>query len=142
MGELREVFKLFDKDGNGSISVDELEAIMKQLGQSPSADELQIMLNSVDANANGVIDFDEFCCLMRDYLYGEQPSHEQEMMETFKVFDRDGNGFITTEELKMAMINLGERLTDEELRLMIEAADTDRNGMIDYQEFLAMMRTK
>lgn len=64
---------------------------------------------------------------------------EQEMMEAFKVFDSDGNGNITADELKQIMFNLGEKLTEEEVDEMIKEADLDGDGQINYEEFVRMM---
>merc|ERR1712216_873956 len=50
---------------------------------------------------------------------------EEELIEAFKVFDRDGNGFISAAELRHIMTNLGEKLTDEEVDEMIREADID-----------------
>lgn len=144
MAELREAFAMFDKDGDGTITVLELASVMRALGQQPTDDELQIMMNSVDVDQNGVIDFDEFLNLMRNHFYTDEdaPNEEAELLEAFRVFDRNGDGYITEEELKQALLNLGERLTGEELKGMIAAADKDGNGLIDYSEFVAMMKNK
>lgn len=64
---------------------------------------------------------------------------EEEMLEAFRVFDTDGNGSITADELRQIFNNLGEKLTDEEISDMIEEADTDGDGEINYQEFVTMM---
>ena len=133
---------MFDKDGDGTITLSELAAVMHSLGQQPTEDELQIMMNSVDVDQNGVIDIDEFIGLMRTHFYSDEnaPNADAELLEAFRIFDRNGDGFITEDELKQALLNLGERLTGEELREMITAADKDGNGLIDYSEFIAMMQ--
>lgn len=67
---------------------------------------------------------------------------EEELIEAFKVFDRDGNGFISAAELRHVMTNLGEKLTDEEVDEMIREADVDGDGQINYEEFVKMMMAK
>jgi len=62
--ELRESFKLFDLDGNGTISREELTIIMKHLGQALTDEEINAMIDEVDINRDGEIDFDEFQALM------------------------------------------------------------------------------
>lgn len=54
------------------------------------------------------------------------------MKEAFKVFDRDNNGFISAQELRLVMANLGEKLTDEEVEEMIKEADMNGDGQVDY----------
>merc|ERR1712151_427786 len=67
---------------------------------------------------------------------------EEELIEAFKVFDRDGNGFISAAELRHVMTNLGEKLTDEEVDEMTREADVDGDGQINYEEFVKMMMAK
>jgi len=64
---------------------------------------------------------------------------EEEMREAFQIFDSDGNGTISAEELRQIMKNLGENLTDEEINDMVNEADLDGDGEIDYMEFVRMM---
>ena len=67
---------------------------------------------------------------------------EEEILEAFKVFDKDGNGFISAAELRHIMTNLGEKLSDEEVDEMIREADIDGDGQINYEEFVKMMMSK
>lgn len=54
-------------------------------------------------------------------------------IKTFKVFDKDGNGFISADEIKLIMCNFGEELKDEEVEEMIREADKDGNGLVDFE---------
>jgi hypothetical protein len=65
---LRAAFNLFDTDGSGAISVEELSAVMTALGRSPSPHELSEMISQADLNHDGVCDFNEFCEMMKDKL--------------------------------------------------------------------------
>ncbi|EEC06005.1 calmodulin, putative [Ixodes scapularis] len=67
---------------------------------------------------------------------------EEEILEAFKVFDRNGDGFVSTAELRHVMTTLGEKLTHEEVDEMIREADRDGDGQINYDEFVAMMTSK
>ena len=113
IAEFKEAFSLFDKDGDGTITTKELGTVMRSLGQNPTEAELQDMINEVDADGNGTIDFPEFLTMMARKM--KDTDTEEEIREAFRVFDKDGNGFISAAELRHVMTNLGEKLTDEEV---------------------------
>eukprot|EP01062_Namystynia_karyoxenos_P010665 TRINITY_DN1378_c0_g1_i1.p1 TRINITY_DN1378_c0_g1~~TRINITY_DN1378_c0_g1_i1.p1 ORF type:complete len:945 (+),score=240.46 TRINITY_DN1378_c0_g1_i1:126-2960(+) len=104
----------------------QLGTVMRSLGQNPTAAELQDMINEVDADGNGTIDFPEFLTLMARKMH--DTDSEEEIREAFKVFDTDGSGFISAAELRNVMTNLGEKLTDEEIDEMVREADVDGGG--------------
>lgn len=140
IAEFKEAFSLFDKDGDGTITTKELGTVMRSLGQNPTEAELQDMINEVDADGNGTIDFPEFLTMMARKM--KDTDSEEEIREAFRVFDKDGNGFISAAELRHVMTNLGEKLTDEEVDEMIREADIDGDGQVNYEEFVTMMTSK
>ena len=115
--EYREAFALFDKNGDGCINVIELGTVMRQIGQNPTDTELRDMINEVDVDGNGTLEFDEFCNLMSRQM--KDTNQESELEERFKLFDKDGNGFIDRDELAQVMRQLGEKLSDDEIEEMI-----------------------
>nr|CCA27734.1 calmodulin putative [Albugo laibachii Nc14] len=135
--EFKEAFSLFDKDGDGTITTKELGTVMRSLGQNPTEAELQDMINEVDADGNGTIDFPEFLTMMSRKM--KDTDAEEEIRNAFQVFDKNLDGFITPAELRHIMTNLGEKLTDEEVDEMIREADLDGDGQINYEEFVKMM---
>mmetsp|Transcript_35982 Transcript_35982/g.32366 ORF Transcript_35982/g.32366 Transcript_35982/m.32366 type:complete len:176 (+) Transcript_35982:567-1094(+) len=135
--EFKEAFSLFDKDGDGTCTTRELNTIMRSLGQNPTDAEIEDMINEVDADGNGTIDFPEFLGLMSRKM--KDCDSEEEITEAFRVFDKEGNGYISSAELKHVMANLGEKLTDEEVDEMVREADVDGDGQINYEEFVKMM---
>lgn len=137
VNEFREAFNLYDKDGDGTITISELGCIMRSLGQTPSDAELQDLIDEIDTDKSGTIDFTEFVKMM-----SKKTTHvnsESELIEAFKVFDKDRNEFITSQELRHVMTNLGEKITEEEADIMIKEADLDGDGKINYEEFVKMM---
>ena len=140
LAEYKEAFSLFDKNGDGSISEVELGEIMKSLGQKPTLQELRDMIHEVDTDNNGTIDFKEFLVLMeRQVGSGDK---DTEYMEAFKLFDKNGDGTISAEELKEVMTNIGEKMNDSEISQMIKEADLDGDGQINYSEFIRMLKGK
>merc|ERR1712183_21283 len=140
IAEFKEAFSLFDKDGDGTITTRELGTVMRSLGQNPTEAELQDMVNEIDADGDGTIDFPEFLTMMARKM--KDTDSEEEIKEAFRVFDKDGNGFISAAELRHVMTNLGEKLTDEEVDEMIREADVDGDGQVNYEEFVTMMTSK
>ncbi|KAF3177586.1 hypothetical protein EYR41_008762 [Orbilia oligospora] len=135
----QDAFKIFDKDGNGEISIDELGAVMNSLGQQPTESELRDIIHEVDLDNTGTIDFQEFLALMapRDQQHRDI---DRELRDAFNVFDKDKTGTIDATELRLVMKALGENLTDEQIEEMIKEADKDGNGTIDFEEFKAIMQ--
>ncbi|KAJ8308440.1 hypothetical protein KUTeg_013314 [Tegillarca granosa] len=113
--ELREAFKVFDKDGNGFISAAELRHVMTNLGEKLTDEEVDEMIREAD--------LDEF-------------------RDAFFMFDKDGDGRITPQELGAVLKSLGQNPTDLELRDLINEVDADGNGTIEFNEFLTMMSKK
>ncbi|KAK6633811.1 hypothetical protein RUM43_001402 [Polyplax serrata] len=140
IAEFREAFNLFDKDGDGNITTKELGTCMRSLGQNPTEAEISDLICEVDVQGTGLIDFSSFVLIMAKKV--KDVDNEEELREAFRIFDKEGNGFITAAELRHIMMNLGEKLTEEECDEMIREADVMGDGNINYEEFVTMMMTK
>ena len=133
IAEFKEAFALFDRDGDGTITLPELRTVMQSLGQEPTERELIDMINEVDDDGNQEIDFQEFLNLMARNM--QDIDEEKQISQSFKVFDVDGDGKISIEDLKFMMESLGEQLTDEELADVMKEIDSNGNNCIDFDEF-------
>merc|ERR1711874_106899 len=129
IAEYKESFIFFDKDGDGLISKSELGTVMSNIGMNPTEAELQDMVNEVDADHDGFVNFEEFLDMMSKS--SESGNTQEDIRAAFKVFDKNGDGFISESELRHVMENLGEKLTEEDIQTMMTEADLDQDGMVD-----------
>ena len=135
--ELKEYFDMFDRDKDGSINEKELGNILRSLGHDPTDQDLTEMLNEVVNNSDKKIEFDEFCKIMNNKL--KQNDAEQELIEAFKIFDREGKGLISENEFKHIMLSLGEKISEEELEEMMKKADPEKKGYVNYKQFVKVI---
>ncbi|KAL4384022.1 hypothetical protein GQ457_15G003970 [Hibiscus cannabinus] len=135
--ELEAVFKKFDANGDGKISSSELGSIMGSLGQKPSDEELLNMIKEVDDDGDGFINFEEFVVLNTKGV--DSNDVLKDLREAFSVYDLDGNGSISAEELHQVLQSLGDDCSIAECRRMISGVDSDGNGLVDFEEFKVMM---
>ncbi|CCA73697.1 probable Calmodulin [Serendipita indica DSM 11827] len=112
ISEFKDAFSLFDKEGDGTITTRDLGIVMRSLGETPSEAEIQDMLNEIDPDGSGTINFPDFLTMMARRMKADDV--EDEIRQAFEVFARDGTGLISIGELRHIMIHLGEKLTDEE----------------------------
>ena len=131
--KLWEVFKVFDADASGAISSEELGQVMRSLGQSPNETELRDMIEEVDADKSGTIDFEEFKMLM----VSQQGDRQSRLKMSFSVFDENGTGQISKNEMQDVMSPFG--LREPELDEIIKEADHDGNALIDFEEFCTLV---
>jgi calmodulin len=94
--EIREAFSIFDKDGDGSISAKELGTVMRSLGMAPTDQDIQRLIRAVDTDGSGEIEFEEFLDLMSE----ANEISEEDVMDAFRLFDKDGDGTINKTEIK------------------------------------------
>lgn len=107
---------------------------MRSLGQNPTEKEIAELIKEVDTDKDGNINFQEFLNMMA--RKDQETTNAQEILEAFKVFDKDGDGQIDVQELRHIMTNLGEKMDDKEVQLMLDEADTNKDGKIDIREFV------
>ena len=113
-------------------SSSELRELMASVGECPSDDELAEMIRIADADGTGDIDFVEFVTLMAHKMNDEKS--EETLKAAFAVFDTSGDGYISAEEMRRIMINVGEPVTLEDITMAMKKIDDDGDGVIDFNE--------
>ncbi|XP_026495197.2 troponin C, isoallergen Bla g 6.0101-like [Vanessa tameamea] len=138
---LRKAFDTFDQEKKGVISTDMIGTILDMLGHELDDDTLTEIIQEYDVNGTGVLEFKEFCSLAARFMVEELDAEAMlaELREAFRLYDREGNGYITTEVLKEIFKELDNTLSNEDLESMITEIDTDGSGTVDFDEFLEVM---
>ncbi|PSS24072.1 Calmodulin-like protein [Actinidia chinensis var. chinensis] len=139
--ELRRVFQMFDKNGDGRITKKELNDSLENMGIFIPDSELTQMIKKIDVNGDGCVDINEFEALYQTIM--AEKDEGEDMREAFNVFDQNGDGFITVEELRSVLATLGlkqGRASVEDCGRMIMKVDVDGDGRVNFDEFKRMMR--
>eukprot|EP00092_Neocalanus_flemingeri_P017543 GFUD01018981.1.p1 GENE.GFUD01018981.1~~GFUD01018981.1.p1 ORF type:complete len:197 (+),score=79.41 GFUD01018981.1:114-704(+) len=129
----KQMFMMFDKDGDGTVSTKELGAVMRSIGSNPTEEELEEMIDNADADGSGTVDFQEFVELM--IKREAEKETEEDLKQAFRVLDKDGSGSISSSELKFVMNKIGVVFTNDELLEMVMEADINGDELISFDEF-------
>ncbi len=137
--DLKAAFKIFDTDGDGEISSDELSEILRIFGTSSQTSDayLQEVIEEIDIDKNGKIEFNDFLELMRSCSY--DTSEDNDLKYAFDKIDSDENGFVTMKELKDLLRKTNYFLKDVEIDAIIEQFDEDGDGKLNFGEFKRMV---
>merc|ERR1712166_349477 len=121
--EIEEAFSLFDADNSGMIDGTELKTAMEALGFKPKREEIKKMLADIDKDGNGTIEAGEFMEPMTA-KYSDKDAKD-DMIKAFGLFDDDSTGKISMKNLKRVAAELGETMSDDDLKEMMTMGDTD-----------------
>ncbi|KAF5755472.1 putative EF-hand domain-containing protein [Helianthus annuus] len=137
--QLKDIFTRFDMNSDGSLTHLELAALLRSIGLKPQGDQIHALLASMDSNGNGSIEFEELLEVLLPDLNEEVLINHDQLMEVFRSFDKDGNGYITAAELAGQMAKMGQPLSYKELTEMMREADANGDGVISFSEFTAIL---
>ncbi|KAB2036553.1 hypothetical protein E1A91_D03G009500v1 [Gossypium mustelinum] len=139
IADLRDQFDAIDVDKNGSISLEEMrQALAKDLPWKLKDSRVLEILQAIDSNTDGLVDFTEFVAAALHVNQMEEHDCDKWQMRlqaAFEKFDVDRDGYITPEELRM---HTGLRGSIDPL---LEEADIDKDGKISLSEFRRLLRT-
>ncbi|KAJ7316742.1 hypothetical protein JRQ81_002904 [Phrynocephalus forsythii] len=131
-----DIFVLGAEDG--CISTKELGKVMRMLGQNPTPEELQEMIDEVDEDGSGTVDFDEFLVMMvRCMKDDSKGKSEEELSDLFRMFDKNADGYIDLDELKLMLQATGETITEDDIEELMRDGDKNNDGKIDYDGITA-----
>ncbi|KAL9236304.1 hypothetical protein vseg_010991 [Gypsophila vaccaria] len=134
---LKQMFENMDTDGSGTITYEELKEGLARLGSKLSESEAKALMEAADQDGSGSIDYIEFVTAT---MHRYRLERDDQLYKAFQYFDKDNSGFITTDELETAMRDFG--IADENcIKDILAEVDTDNDGRINFEEFVAMMRS-
>jgi Ca2+-binding EF-hand superfamily protein len=137
ISQLREAFSAHDRDGDGRITLQELRQALERLGEEPAEVELRALMLKADADGSQTIELGEFLAFMSRRM---RPSGaHDELREAFDAFDRNRDGLVSIDELLQVMGMLGEEMSREEAEASLRRGDSDGDGQLTYEEFIAFM---
>ncbi|XP_012157256.1 calcium-binding protein E63-1 isoform X2 [Ceratitis capitata] len=158
INDLRTAFDLLDRNRDGRVTANELQFMLKNLGINVRDEIIHDLIREASHSGNGLINEAEFLQwvgriqALRDEQQQQQQQQEEnaskpeenddvteDLIAAFRVFDRDGNGFITRDELQTAMEMIGEPLSEVQLTQLLAIADLDQDGRINYEEFTRLL---
>ncbi|XP_065209736.1 troponin C, isoallergen Bla g 6.0101-like [Planococcus citri] len=139
---LKRAFDAFAQD-KGYIEQHMVGTILQMLGHEVSEQRLQEIVAEVDADGSGELEFEEFVTLAAGFLVEDEvedaAAMQEELKEAFRLYDKEGNGYITTDVLREILKELDDKITTEDLDLMIQEIDSDGSGTVDFNEFMEVM---
>jgi len=146
VAEFKEAFNLFDRDGDGAISTDEVGTVMRSLGLHPTQKDVQDLLASLDLEG-GQIDVNDFMSIMARQIADKAPPTEESLREAFRIFTGPEQGSsIAIDTLKNILTNHGEAMTEEEVAELLEEAGYTKPGQdietVDFNELVYTLLNK
>jgi len=134
IAEFQEAFLLYDNRGDGKIPVSLIGDVMRALGQNPTESEVKKLVH--EHRADERVSFEVFLPILQAICGRRSTDTTEDFVEGLRHFDKDGNGFISSAELRHLLTTLGERLNDEEVEQLLVGQE-DSHGNINYEEFVA-----
>lgn len=136
---LRRAFSMFDSSKSGRIEKEKVRTILNTLGHTFDDHELEVLLKQEDEDGSGKVNFDSFCRVATHFQEEDDEALQKELKEAFRLYDKEGNGYIPTSSLREILAALDDQITPDQMDGMIAEIDTDGSGTVDFDEFMEMM---
>ncbi|KAJ1294115.1 hypothetical protein BS78_01G121400 [Paspalum vaginatum] len=134
---IRDMFALMDTDKDGRVTLQELKAGLKKVGSKLGEPEMELLMEAADVNGNGYLDYGEFVAIT---IHLQRLSNDGHLRKAFLFFDKDSSGYIERAELADALADEAGHTDEAALNNVLREVDTDKDGRISFDEFVAMMK--
>jgi len=137
---LRKVFLMFDQAKTGFVQTDQFPKVLNEMGLGFEEEDLKNRIESVDLDEAGSVNFDGFMRIVAAFMEDDDDDViNEELKEAFRMYDKKGEGSISTQVLKEILKELDPNLSAQDLDGIIEEVDDDKSGTVDFDEFMKMM---
>lgn len=133
MQDMQNLWRVFDLKKTGKVDIKELKRMMCALDFQLDAKELALVKRQIDPDSTGFITFNNLQIVMEDKL--KEVDTYEDLCEQFKKLDKDGDAVIPAPEFKQYMKNLGVKLSEEEVAVLMEEADARGDGVVEMETF-------
>ena len=128
--KLKDIFYLVDQDKDNKIDTNEVGVTLRALGIYLSQEDISQITKEIYPSWCGKVTYEQFKDLYITKLSTNKKVND--LVKAFKSFDKENKGVINLNELKHGLTVLGEPLSDYEIELLMEEANCDENGNVDY----------
>ncbi|XP_022885271.1 calcium-dependent protein kinase 10-like [Olea europaea var. sylvestris] len=135
---IRDMFMLMDTNNDGKVTYEELKAGLRKVGSQLAEPEIKLLMDVADVDGNGVLDYGEFVSVT---IHLQRMENDEHFHRAFMFFDKDGSGYIEIDELQEALADESGETDVDVLNDIMREVDAKQDGRIDYEEFVAMMKT-
>ncbi|KAL3638063.1 Calcium-dependent protein kinase 13 [Castilleja foliolosa] len=135
---IKEMFSKIDTDNDGIVSTEELKSGLQKYNSQLAESEVQMFIEAVDTNGKGTLEYGEFLAIS---LHLQKMANDEHLHKAFSYFDKNGNGYIEPDELRDTLAEDGVDDCTDVANDIFQEVDTDKDGRISYDEFVAMMKT-
>ncbi|KAK3846669.1 MAG: hypothetical protein J3R72DRAFT_395604 [Linnemannia gamsii] len=144
LSDLQESFSAFDRNGDGTINKSELRGLLHTVGHKVDSEGLASLLKEFDNDQSEAIDFQEFVALADRITKNKSTNtltHDEvaSLKESFRTFDKNGDGSINATELRSLLRIVGESLKAKHLSDAMQEFDTNKDNLIDFDEFVVLV---
>ncbi len=133
MEEFKEIFNLFDKLGDHKIPSTDVGNVCRCIGHNPTLAEIKKLIGGADEYTR--FSFEEFLPMLIAVTKSKDVGQFEDYLEGLKVFDKEANGLISAAEMRHVLTALGEKLSDEEMDVLMAGHENER-GMINYEDWI------
>ena len=127
----KNAFDAFDENRDDLVETSELGKLLRAVGFNPMPEEVEDMVEDIDSPT---FDFNSFIYIV--YRHARECDPEQELVDAFRVFDKDGSGKLKTDTIRQILRNLKQPFTEDQINELLSQANVDKQDCVKYEEFV------